>query len=117
MSDATSSRCTSGPSLGAVYPLSTRPGSSLSTGLNPRQPGGDATLAFQVDRSNPADESKWSQLPFDDGNLGAGDGNMTATARIGGSVPCRDGDQFVIVAYNVYGRTVTPVTLQRCVKG
>ena len=83
----------------------------------PASPGVMQTLAFQVDRSNPADESKWSQLPFDDGNLGAGDGNMTATARIGGSVPCRDGDQFVIVAYNVYGRTVTPVTLQRCVKG
>lgn len=82
----------------------------------PARPRVMQTLAFQVDRSNPADESKWSPLPFDDGNLAAGDGNMKATARIGGSVPCRDGDQFVLVAYNVYGRTVTPVTLDSCLR-
>lgn len=83
-----------------------------------RQPPADPavmqTLAFQVDRANPTDEAKWLPVPFDEGFLGAGTGNMGATARIGGEAPCRAGDQFVLVAYNAYGRSVNPVTLTSC---
>lgn len=44
----------------------------------PAEPAVMQTLAFQVDRSDPENETKWLPVPFDDGFPGSGSGNMQA---------------------------------------